>query len=103
MAFPFEPRGSYIVIEKVDVSDDSESKIILPQVTKEQMQPNAGKVVAVGPGHLLPDGSRKDMEINVGDVVLWSPFNRATEMHLGGNDYIIIGADGILGKFLGYE
>lgn len=65
------PRGDRVVVEidpKLDKTLDS--GIVLPNMTRTK--PQTGRVVAVGPGRLLDNGTREPIDINVGDLVVYS-------------------------------
>ena len=60
-----------------------------------QKRPNEGKVLAVGDGKLLPNGTRKPMQVRDGDRVLFESY-RATEVEVDGKDYLIVPEEGII-------
>ncbi|MBR5161046.1 MAG: co-chaperone GroES [Thermoguttaceae bacterium] len=60
-----------------------------------QKRPNEGKVLAVGDGKLLPNGTRKPMQVRDGDRVLFETY-RATEVEVDGKDYLIVPEEGII-------
>lgn len=60
--------------------------ILLPSVSKEKSQ--FAKVVAVGKGGEL-DGKKVEMQVNVGDRVLYSKY-AGSEIEVEGKKYIIL-------------
>lgn len=82
------------VFVKVSASEEKTAGgILLPDNAKEK--PQIGEVVAAGPGKRNDDGSRQDLEIKVGDKVLYSKY-AGTDIKLGGEDYVLLSEKDIL-------
>ena len=64
------PLGDRIVVRRQEGAEKTAGGILLPDSAKEK--PQKGKVLAVGAGRLLKDGSRKGVQVKVGDVVLFT-------------------------------
>ncbi len=64
------PLGDRIVIRRFDADEKTAGGIILPDSARNK--PQKGKVLSVGPGKLLKDGTRKPLQIKEGDVVLFT-------------------------------
>ena len=86
------PVGDNVVLKRTQ-KQTMVNGIYLPD--SAQKRPNEGKVLAVGDGKLLPDGTRKPMQVRDGDRVLFESY-RAVEVQLDGKDYLIIPEDGII-------
>ena len=92
----FKPLGNRVVIEPMDSDEQiSAGGIYIPDTAKEK--PQEGKVVAVGPGKLNEDGSRTELEVSVGDIVVYSKY-AGTEYKQGDREYLIVREDDILFK-----
>ena len=92
----FKPLGNRVVIEPMDSDEQiSAGGIYIPDTAKEK--PQEGKVVAVGPGKLNKDGSRTELEVSVGDIVVYSKY-AGTEYKQGDTEYLIVREDDILFK-----
>jgi chaperonin GroES len=78
-----KPLDDRVVIEVLEAETTTAGGIVLPDTAKEK--PQQGKVVAVGPGRVLDSGERADLEVKVGDVVLFSKY--------GGDDVEVEGKD----------
>ncbi|MCH2311949.1 MAG: co-chaperone GroES [SAR202 cluster bacterium] len=92
----FKPLGNRVVIEPMDSDEQiSAGGIYIPDTAKEK--PQEGKVVAVGPGKLNEDGSRTELEVSVGDIVVYSKY-AGTEYKQGDTEYLIVREDDILFK-----
>lgn len=87
-----KPLGDKVVVEPLESEETSPGGIILPDTAKKK--PQEGKVVAVGPGKILDDGSRGEMFVKNGDKVIFAKYG-GTEVTVGGKDYIILDQDSI--------
>jgi chaperonin GroES len=65
-----KPLGDRIVIKRVEADEKTAGGILLPDSAKNK--PQQGKVLAVGPGRLLKDGTRRNLQVKVGDTVLFT-------------------------------
>src|ERR671933_165128 len=61
--------------------------IVLPDAASEK--PQAGSVLAVGPGRVLDNGKRVEMDVKTGDTVLFARY-AGTEVKLDGDEYLVI-------------
>lgn len=93
-----QPTGDNIVVEAVEESTTSESGIIIPDTASKE-KPMKGKVLAVGPGKLTEDGKRMEMEVGVGDIVLFSKYG-PTEVKVEGKEVLILSASDIYAKLV---
>lgn len=89
-----KPLGDRVVIEVAEAETKTASGIILADTAKEK--PMKGTIVAAGPGSVDKDGNRINMEVKVGDVVLYSKY-AGTEVKIDGKDYLIVRQSDILG------
>ena len=88
-----KPLGDRIVVKPLDAQEKTKSGLVLPDSAKEK--PQEGKVLAVGHGRLLDDGSVKALEIKNGDRVLYGKY-AGTEISLEGTDYLILREEDVL-------
>jgi chaperonin GroES len=82
-----KPLGSRVVIKALEKEERTKSGILLPDTAKEK--PQQGKVVAVGPGKMLENGTRIALEVKEGDTVIFSKYS-GTEVKVDGEEYIIL-------------
>ena len=87
-----KPLGDRVVIKKLETESTTKSGIILTGTAKEQ--PQEAEVMAVGPGAVV-DGKRVEMEVKVGDKILYSKY-AGTDVKVSGEEYIILRQDAIL-------
>jgi chaperonin GroES len=89
-----KPLGDRIVVKAVESESTSAGGIVLPDSAKEK--PQRAIVLAVGPGKLLDNGKRSEIDVKVGDEVVYSKYG-GTELKIGGEELIILRGDDILG------
>ena len=87
-----KPLGDRVVIKKLEAETTTKSGIVLSGTAKER--PQEAEVMAVGPG-AIHEGKRIEMEVKVGDKVLYSKY-AGTEVKVGGEEYTILKQDDIL-------
>lgn len=88
-----KPLGDRLIVEPLEQEEMTASGIVLPETAKEK--PMQGKVLAVGPGARRDDGSRAEVDVNVGDVVLFAKY-AGTEVKLDGTKYLILRENDVL-------
>jgi chaperonin GroES len=87
------PLGDRVVIHPTPGEETTKSGIVIPDTAKEK--PQEGKVVAVGPGRVLDDGTREHMDLKSGDKVLYAKY-AGTEFKLEGDELLIVSQKDIL-------
>jgi chaperonin GroES len=87
------PLYDRLVVKRVENDDNVINGIIIPDSAKEKSQ--QGEVVAVGKGRRLDDGKLVELDVKVGDTVLFGKYS-GSELP-GLSDHIIIREDEILG------
>ena len=88
-----KPLADRVVVEPLDEAEQMKGSIYIPDTAKEK--PSQGKVVAVGPGKVSDEGARLDMDVKVGDKVLYGKYS-GTEVTLDGDEYLILRGSDIL-------
>jgi chaperonin GroES len=64
------PLGDRVVVRRAAAQEKTAGGILLPDTAKNK--PQKGKVLAVGNGRLLKDGSRRGLQVKEGDTVLFT-------------------------------
>lgn len=82
-----EPLGDKIVVKRMDAEETTAGGILLPDSAREK--PQQGKVLAVGTGTLLADGSRASFQVNEGDRILFTSY-AGTEIEIDGEHLLIM-------------
>ena len=88
-----KPLGDRVVIAQGEAETKTDGGILLPDSAKEK--PQCGKVVAVGPGKLLDDGSWCKLSVKKGDEVYYGKY-AGTEVDIGVKKYVIVKESDIL-------
>ena len=88
------PLHDRILVKRVDSEEKSAGGIIIPDNAKEK--PMEGKIIAVGHGRRLDDGSLVKPEVKVGDSVLFSKY-AGSEIKLDGIEHLVMKEDDLLG------
>ena len=88
-----KPLGDRIVVRPTEAEAKTKSGLVLPDTAKEK--PQEGKVIAVGSGRLLDDGTVKSLEVKSGDKILYGKY-AGTEVHVQDEDYLILREDDVL-------
>ncbi len=87
------PLGDRVVVQPTPGEETTKSGIVIPDTAKEK--PQEGTIIAVGPGRILDDGKREQIDVKKGDKVLYAKY-AGTEFKLDGEDLMIIGQKDIL-------
>ncbi len=88
------PLGDKIVIKVIEDTEQTSGGIFIPDSAKEK--PQKGEVVAVGPGKTLDDGKREEMEVKVGEKVLFAKY-AGTDVKMGEDIFKIMSVRDVLG------
>ena len=90
----FRPLYDRILVERVESEEISKGGIIVPDSAKEK--PQQGKVIAIGHGKRLEDGTLIPLEVKAGDTILFGKYS-GSEIKIEGNEYLIMKEDDVLG------
>jgi chaperonin GroES len=88
------PLHDRVILKRLEEETVSKGGIIIPDSAKEK--PAQGKVVAVGTGKVLENGTKIEMNVKVDDRVLFSKY-AGTEVKIEGDEFLIMREDDILG------
>jgi chaperonin GroES len=88
-----KPLADRVVVKPLEESEQMRGGLYIPDTAKEK--PSQGEVVAVGPGKVSEDGTRLDMDVKVGDKVLYGKYS-GTDVTLDGEEVLILRESDIL-------
>ncbi|MEQ8674906.1 MAG: co-chaperone GroES [Aggregatilineales bacterium] len=94
MATSIRPLGDRLLVEPIEKEETIAGGLLLPETAKEK--PQQGAVLAVGAGRRDDAGKRIEMDVNVGDKVLFAKY-AGTEVKLDGKKLMIMKESDILG------
>ena len=88
-----QPLGDRIVVKQLEAEEKTKGGLVLPDTAKEK--PQEGKIISVGSGRLLEDGSVKKLEVKPGNRILYGKY-AGTEVRVNGEDYLILKEEDVL-------
>jgi len=89
-----KPLGDRIVVKPLEAENKSKGGIVLPDTAKEK--PQEAKVVAVGKGKVLENGTVQAAEVKVGDKVLYGKYSGNEITTKEGEELLILREEDIL-------
>jgi chaperonin GroES len=92
-ATDLKPMGDRVVVRPSDKEGITAGGIYIPDTARER--PQEGEVLATGPGRVLRNGKRVEMEVKPGDKVIYSKF-AGTELDVQDEELLVLGANDIL-------
>jgi chaperonin GroES len=88
------PLQDRLVVSRIAEQEKTKGGIIIPDTAKEK--PVEGKVLAVGNGKILEDGSVRKLDVKVGDRVLFNKYG-GSEVTIDGEQLLILREEDVLG------
>ncbi len=88
------PLHDRVIVKRVEEETTTPGGIVLPGSAAEK--PSQGKVLAVGKGKLLDNGTVRPLEVKVGDKVLFGKYS-GNEVKVDGEDLIVMREEDIMG------
>ncbi|MGN8119886.1 co-chaperone GroES [Labrys sp. 22185] len=90
----FRPLHDRVLIRRIEADEKTAGGIIIPDTAKEK--PQQGEVVAVGPGARDQAGKLVELDVKVGDRILFGKWS-GTEIKIDGDDLLIMKESDVLG------
>ncbi|MFC5385689.1 co-chaperone GroES [Aquamicrobium segne] len=90
----FRPLHDRILVRRIEAEEKSAGGIIIPDTAKEK--PSEGEVIAVGPGARDDAGKIIELDVRVGDRILFGKWS-GTEIRLNGEDLLIMKESDVMG------
>jgi chaperonin GroES len=87
-----KPLADRVVVKALEDTEQMRGGLYIPDTAKEK--PQQGEVMAVGPGK-VEDGKRIEMELKVGDKVLYGKYS-GTEVTVDNEQYLILRESDVL-------
>jgi chaperonin GroES len=95
VARTLQPLGDRVVVKAIEQEAQTKSGLYVPDTAKER--PQEGNIIAVGPGRVTDEGKRIEMDLKVGDTVVYSKF-AGTEFKEDEEELLILTERDILAK-----
>ncbi|HEX2461509.1 MAG TPA: co-chaperone GroES [Vicinamibacterales bacterium] len=86
------PLHDRLIVRRLEEGEQKSGGIIIPDTAKEK--PQRGTVIAAGSGKVNDEGTRIPLDVKVGDLILFGKY--ASEVKLGGEEYLIMREDEVL-------
>jgi chaperonin GroES len=87
------PLGDKVLVKRLEAEEMTKGGIVIPDSAKEK--PKEGRIIALGQGHMLEDGTRTDFQVKLKDRVLFTSY-AGTDVKIGGEEYMILSEDDVL-------
>ena len=87
------PLADKVLVQRLEAETKTTGGIVLPDTAKEK--PQRGKIVSVGEGKLLDDGTRQKVQVKKGQKVLFTSY-AGTEIKIEGKEYLIMDESDIM-------
>jgi chaperonin GroES len=82
-----------VLVQRLEAETKTAGGIVLPDAAKEK--PQRGKIISVGEGKLLDDGTRQKVQVKKGETVLFTSY-AGTEIKIEGKEYLIMDESDIM-------
>ena len=92
------PLHDRVIVRRMEEERTSPGGIVLPDAATEK--PVMGEVIAVGKGKLNSKGNLIEMDVKVGDKVLFGKYS-GTEVKIGGEEVLVMREEDIMGVIEG--
>ncbi|MCU0713262.1 MAG: co-chaperone GroES [Pirellula sp.] len=87
------PLGDRIVVQREESQERTSGGIFLPDSAKDK--PTRGKIVSIGDGRVLENGSRSTLQVKVGDLVLFTSY-AGENIEVDGEEYLLMNESEVL-------
>ncbi|MBD3218320.1 MAG: co-chaperone GroES [candidate division Zixibacteria bacterium] len=88
-----QPLADRVLVEPMEPAEVKKGGIIIPDTAKER--PQEGKIIAVGSGRMTDDGNKINMEVSVGNKILYGKYS-GSEVRVEDKDLLIMRESDIL-------
>ena len=90
------PLHDRVIIKRLEEERTSPGGIVIPDSAAEK--PVQGKVLAVGKGKILEDGTVRPLDVKVGDKILFGKYG-GTEVKIDGDELVVMREEDIMAVF----
>jgi len=87
------PLADKVLVQRLEAETKTTGGIVLPDSAKEK--PQRGKIVSVGEGKMLDDGTVRKPQVKKGDMVLFTSY-AGTEVKIDAKEYLIMSESDIM-------
>jgi chaperonin GroES len=94
MEMKIRPLYDRVIVKRIEQQRTTASGIVIPDSAAEK--PEQGEVVAVGTGRLLQDGTQRELQLKVGDQVLFGKYAGQT-VKVDGEELLVMREEDVMG------
>ena len=87
------PLHDRVIVKRLELERTSPGGIVIPDSAAEK--PSQGKIVAVGKGKILEDGTVRPLDLKVGDKILFGKYS-GTEVKMDGDDLVVMREEDVM-------
>ena len=93
MSTKIRPLHDRVIVKREEDERKTPGGIVIPDTATEK--PSKGRVLAVGNGKILEDGTTRPLDVKVGDKVLFGKYS-GTEVKVDGDDVLVMREEDLL-------
>jgi len=90
----FRPMFDRVLVKRLDAEKKTAGGLFIPDAAQEKA--SRAKVLAVGSGKILKNGSLRPLELKVGDVVLLGKY-QFSDVKVDGEELVLLKESDVLG------
>ena len=90
------PLHDRVIVKRLEEERTSPGGIVIPDSAAEK--PMQGKIMAVGKGKILEDGTVRPLDVKVGDKILFGKYG-GTEVKIDGDELVVMREEDIMAVF----
>ena len=87
------PLHDRVIVKRMEEERTSPGGIVIPDSATEK--PIRGEITAIGSGKILDDGTKRALDVKVGDEVLFGKYS-GTEVKVDGDDLLVLREEDIM-------
>jgi chaperonin GroES len=87
------PLHDRVIVKRLEEERTSPGGIVIPDSAAEK--PVQGKIIAVGKGKILEDGTVRPLDVKVGDKILFGKYS-GTEVKVDGDDLLVMREEDVM-------
>lgn len=87
------PLHDRVIVKRLEEERTSPGGIVIPDSAAEK--PSQGKIISVGKGKILEDGSVRALDVKVGDKILFGKYS-GTEVKMDGEELVVMREEDVM-------
>ena len=87
------PLHDRVIVKRLESETKTAGGIVIPDSAAEK--PVQGKIVAVGKGKILEDGSVRALDVKIGDKILFGKYS-GTEVKVDGDELVVMREEDVM-------